>query len=200
MNQTANRLARTLAIPAILHIRGPLGHTHGLLHRDAEAIAQPDEDAHIQDPDLDHNRTRGPHHIHVQGLAVGLSLSRLSVTTGDETDFEPTHLLARARARALYHTLDRRRLLPAHAIDELGQTLVLCLALHLLAAGVTALHLDDDHTVVPHRPLGTVPDRILQHLHHEPAGVNLIDSVGYLDRHMGFFGLWCSVFLLFFSY
>jgi hypothetical protein len=65
------------------------------------------------------------------------------------------------------------------------------LAPHLPVAAVIEPRPDDVHTVVLHRGLGVVLDRTLQHPHHEPAGVKLINTVGYLHMHTGFFGSWC---------
>ncbi|RAO69402.1 uncharacterized protein BHQ10_005414 [Talaromyces amestolkiae] len=91
--------------------------------------------------------------------------------------------------RALYRTLDHHPLLHAHATDEHDQTQAPCLAPHLPVAAVTEPLLAGVHTAVPHRGLAPDLDRTLQHHHHhEPAGVSLIDSVGYLHMHRDFFG------------
>ncbi|KAL3705608.1 pre-mRNA-splicing factor cwc22 [Talaromyces marneffei ATCC 18224] len=190
-------LAHTLAIRATLK-PVHLDRTHGPVHRNLEVTAQPAGADLTPGPDLDHGHTPARRHIRGPALAVGLFLVHLSAMIGHAIHVEPIHL--HAHVRALYHTLDHHPLLLAHAVDEQDQTQALYPAPHLPVAAVTEPRLDDALTAVPRHGLVLVLDRTLQLLRHEAAGVNFIDSVGYLHKHIGFFGSWCSVFLFTFSY
>ncbi|EED17100.1 cell cycle control protein (Cwf22), putative [Talaromyces stipitatus ATCC 10500] len=150
-----------------------LGHTHGPLHRDHDVTAQSAEDVHIQG----------------LGLDLDLSLGHLSEMTERVTDVDPIHL--RFRGLGLYRILDHHHLLRVHAVGDRDRIRARYLAPHLVAA-VVELLLDDGHIVVPRPDLGLVLvlALILPLLHHELAGVNFIDTVGYCIYTLGSFDSW----------